>query len=79
MISLDLERLSANRVNAGSERGIAPRYSAVSICTGARRRRTPAAALKTSLSKPRHEKSMTTSWCRNPLPPFTSPRSRIKQ
>ncbi|MGY4312482.1 hypothetical protein ACVWW1_001785 [Bradyrhizobium sp. JR3.5] len=78
MMSLDLERLSAPR-DARSERGTAPRYSAVSICTGARRRRTLVATLKTSLSRPRHEKSMTTSWCRNPLPPFTSPRSRIKQ
>ncbi|WP_461314606.1 hypothetical protein [Bradyrhizobium embrapense] len=76
---LDRKHLSANSVSDMSKRGTASRYSAVSIRTGARRRRTPLATLKTSLSRPRHEKSMTTSWCRKPLPPFTSPRSRIKQ
>lgn len=28
---------------------------------------------------PRHDSSKISSWCLKPLPPFTSPRSRIKQ
>jgi hypothetical protein len=28
---------------------------------------------------PRHDSVSTTSWCRSPLPPFTGPRSRIRQ
>jgi len=28
---------------------------------------------------PRHESSSMTSWCLRPLPPFTRPRSRIRQ
>jgi hypothetical protein len=28
---------------------------------------------------PRHDSSKTSSWCLSPLPPFTNPRSRIRQ
>jgi hypothetical protein len=29
--------------------------------------------------RPRQDRCNTTSWCRNPLPPLTKPRSRITQ